>query len=139
MAVSVSGVVAVLVRDRHDLLRQDLRECFPYADLIEGDEVAGRYLKHVLNYLEHPAVGIQIPLDMRGTAFQRKVWNHLLTLKVDEMTTYADVARDIGAPRAMRAVGTTCASNGNVALSLKFANRFSKLRITGYINPKSSV
>ena len=112
VAASQNGVCAVSLGDSHDQLEQRLRGEFPRA-VIESDEdgslaaLAGRVLAHVRG--EGPAH--DLPLDVRGTAFQQLVWRTLLSIPYGETRSYAQVAAAIGQPTAMRAVAQACAAN----------------------------
>ena len=70
-----------------------------------------RVVARVVGLVEAPQKGLDLPLDIRGTAFQRRVWEALRAIPAGETASYADVARKIGAPKAVRAVANACASN----------------------------
>ena len=111
VATTDRGVCAILLGDARDALARDLQERFPEARLIGGDEAVARLLANVIGFVESPARGLDVRLDLRGTAFQRRVWHALREIPVGGTVTYADVAERIGAPRAVRAVAQACASN----------------------------
>jgi AraC family transcriptional regulator of adaptative response/methylated-DNA-[protein]-cysteine methyltransferase len=112
VALSKKGVVAILLDDDAERVVRRLQDCFPKAHLSDdGDSECRGYVKEVVAYIESPALGLDLPLDIRGTAFQKKVWQVVLETPAGETTTYTEVARKIGAPKAMRAVGNACSNN----------------------------
>jgi len=88
-----------------------LQQRFPDAAMIEGDHQATRLLRKVVALVESPKTAIELPLDLRGTEFQQQVWRALREIPAGSTTTYADIARRIGAPGAARAVAQACAAN----------------------------
>jgi AraC family transcriptional regulator of adaptative response/methylated-DNA-[protein]-cysteine methyltransferase len=125
VASSTRGVVAILLGDDpHDLAR-DLQDRFPRARPIgmghemgheKGRETAA-LIARVCNFIESPRTRLDLPLDVRGTAFQRRVWQALQEIPVGERVSYSELARRIGSPRATRAVAGACAANP-VALAI---------------------
>jgi AraC family transcriptional regulator of adaptative response/methylated-DNA-[protein]-cysteine methyltransferase len=111
VAASEEGICAILLGDDPDKLLEDLQDRFPNAQLLGGDEDFERWVAQVVGFIEAPAQGLQLPLDMRGTAFQRRVWQALRAIPAGSTATYADIARRVGAPKAVRAVAQACASN----------------------------
>jgi AraC family transcriptional regulator of adaptative response/methylated-DNA-[protein]-cysteine methyltransferase len=111
VAVSEKGVVSILIREDPDHLVQDLRKRFPKALLMRGNRDDERMLRRVIDYVEEPTHDLDLPLDVRGTAFQQRVWQAVRQIRAGQTTTYTDVARRIGAPNAMRAVGNACSTN----------------------------
>jgi AraC family transcriptional regulator of adaptative response/methylated-DNA-[protein]-cysteine methyltransferase len=111
VATSDRGVCAILLGDRPDPLVQELQDRFPRARLLGGDRRFQRLVARVVGFVEAPAVGLDLPLDLRGTAFQQRVWRALRRIPAGETATYREVARRIGAPSAVRAVARACASN----------------------------
>src|SRR5437764_1884592 len=111
IAQSERGVCAILLGDDPNALIGDLQDKFPRADLIGGDEGFERLVAKVVGFVEAPALGLDLPLDVRGTAFQQRVWQALREIPAGTTSTYAKVAARIGAPRAVRAVAQACASN----------------------------
>jgi AraC family transcriptional regulator of adaptative response/methylated-DNA-[protein]-cysteine methyltransferase len=110
VARSDAGLRAVLIGDDRDELRRDLRRRFPSATLIddtERDELADG----VLRIVESPTRDLDIPLDLRGTAFQRTVWHALREIPPGATATYTEVAHRIGMPTSARAVAQACAAN----------------------------
>jgi AraC family transcriptional regulator of adaptative response/methylated-DNA-[protein]-cysteine methyltransferase len=90
---------------------RELQDRFPRARLLGGDRRFQRLVARVVGLVEAPAVGLDLPLDLRGTAFQQRVWRALRRIPAGETATYREVARRIGAPSAVRAVARACASN----------------------------
>ncbi|MGB8355831.1 MAG: methylated-DNA--[protein]-cysteine S-methyltransferase [Chthoniobacteraceae bacterium] len=119
VASSDKGVVAILMGEDGDGLIHDLQERFPQAHLVHGhgDRESVELVTRVVEFIEKPARGLDLQLDVRGTVFQRKVWRAVREVPVGRTSTYSEIARKIGAPKAMRAVGTAC-SNNNISLAI---------------------
>ena len=111
VAASDKGVCAILLGDDADALLRDFQDRFPRADLIGGDAGFERLVALVVGFVETPAVGLDLPLDVRGTAFQQRVWRALRAIPPGTTASYGEVARRIGAPRSVRAVARAIASN----------------------------
>ena len=111
VARSEKGVCAILLGDDPEALIRDLQDRFPNANLIGGDEAFERLVAKVVGFVEAPALGLDLPLDLRGTAFQQRVWEALRKIPAGATASYAEVARRIGAPKAVRAVAAACAAN----------------------------
>ncbi|MGH6906290.1 MAG: bifunctional DNA-binding transcriptional regulator/O6-methylguanine-DNA methyltransferase Ada [Aestuariivirga sp.] len=111
VAKSQKGVCAILIGDDPDILVRDLQDRFPRAYLIGGDADFERLVARVVGLVEAPGIGLDLPLDIRGTAFQRCVWAALRKIPAGKTVSYSDVARKIGAPKSMRAVAGACAAN----------------------------
>uniref|UniRef100_A0A9E8CTK4 methylated-DNA--[protein]-cysteine S-methyltransferase n=1 Tax=Bosea sp. NBC_00436 TaxID=2969620 RepID=A0A9E8CTK4_9HYPH len=111
VASSTKGVASILLGDDPDALVRDLQDRFPKARLIGMDREYEALIARVCGFVEHPDVGLDLPLDVRGTAFQRRVWQALQEIPVGERVSYAEIARRIGAPSATRAVAGVCAAN----------------------------
>jgi AraC family transcriptional regulator of adaptative response/methylated-DNA-[protein]-cysteine methyltransferase len=111
VAASEGGVCAILLGDDPDALVRDLQDRFSRADLIGGDAGFERTVAQVVGFVERPALGLGLPLDIRGTAFQQRVWAALRDIPAGETASYLAVAEAIGAPRAVRAVAGACAAN----------------------------
>lgn len=95
--------------DEHELLSR-LRERFRHAEVDESDEF-NRWVTEVVALVDAPCNGLSLPLDVQGTAFQRRVWEALRTIPVGSTATYSDIANQIGKPKAARAVARACAAN----------------------------
>ncbi|WP_019906726.1 bifunctional DNA-binding transcriptional regulator/O6-methylguanine-DNA methyltransferase Ada [Methylobacterium sp. 77] len=111
VAATGKGVCAILLGDDPDILARDLQDRFPKAELIGGEPTFEAWMAQVVGFVEAPARGLDLPLDIGGTAFQQRVWTALRKIPVGTTATYADVARAIGAPAATRAVARACGAN----------------------------
>ena len=111
VAESDRGICAILLGDDPDALVRDLQDRFPRAQLIGGDASFELRVAQVVGLVEHPSLGLDLPLDVRGTAFQQRVWKALCEIPPGQTASYADVALRIGAPRAVRAVAQACGAN----------------------------
>ncbi len=111
VACSAKGVAAILLGDDPDALARGLQDRFPRASLIGGDAGFEAMVARVVGCVESPGQGLDLPLDVRGTAFQQRVWQALRGIPPGETASYAQVAARIGAPGAVRAVGAACAAN----------------------------
>lgn len=111
VAASDKGVCAILFGDDAASLRRDLEKQFPRARLIGGDSNFAELAAKVIGLVENPRASLDLPLDIRGTAFQHRVWDALRRIPVGSTASYAAIARAIGAPKAVRAVARACATN----------------------------
>jgi AraC family transcriptional regulator of adaptative response/methylated-DNA-[protein]-cysteine methyltransferase len=111
VARSPKGVCAILLGDDPDALAREFQDRFPNADLIGGDAGFEELVAKVVGFVEAPGIGLDLPLDMRGTAFQQRVWQALREVPAGRTISYAEVARRIGEPRAVRAVAQACGAN----------------------------
>jgi AraC family transcriptional regulator of adaptative response/methylated-DNA-[protein]-cysteine methyltransferase len=111
VARSDRGVCAIFLGDDPDALARELQDRFPRATLIGGDAAFEDVVAKVVGLVEAPRLGLDLPLDVRGTAFQQRVWRALREIPVGSTASYREVARRIGAPGAVRAVAHACASN----------------------------
>jgi AraC family transcriptional regulator, regulatory protein of adaptative response / methylated-DNA-[protein]-cysteine methyltransferase len=111
VAQSGRGICAILLGDDPEALAQDLQDRFPKANLIGGDQGFEKLVARVVGLVEAPALGLDLPLDVRGTAFQQRVWQALHKIRPGATASYRDIAARIGSPRAARAVAQACAAN----------------------------
>ncbi len=111
VAASERGVCAIFLGDDPAALARDLQDRFPHATLIGGDRKFERLVAKVVGFVEAPARGLDLPLDVRGTAFQQRVWQALQNIPAAATATYSEIAKRIGAPQAVRAVAGACAAN----------------------------
>jgi AraC family transcriptional regulator of adaptative response/methylated-DNA-[protein]-cysteine methyltransferase len=111
VARSGRGVCAILLGDDADELKRDLQARFPRAKLIGGDAEFEQLVSKVVGLIEAPAVGLELPLDVRGTSFQRRVWQALRKIPSGTTASYSDIAKLIGEPKAVRAVAQACGAN----------------------------
>ncbi len=113
VASSDTGIAAIQLGDDPDALVRELRGRFPAARLIGGDAGHEATMAAVVALVEAPAGGLALPLDIRGTAFQQRVWQALRRIPAGATRSYAEIAAIIGAPGAVRAVAGACAANGH--------------------------
>jgi AraC family transcriptional regulator of adaptative response/methylated-DNA-[protein]-cysteine methyltransferase len=111
VAESERGICAILLGDDPEELIRDLEARFPNAGLIGGDAAFEERVAKVVGFVEAPGFGLDLPLDVRGTAFQERVWQALRDIPAGETVSYAELAERIGAPAAVRAVAGACAAN----------------------------
>jgi len=111
VARSQRGVCAISLGDDPEALLHELQDRFPRAELIGGDAGFERLVAQVVGLIEQPNIGHDLPLDVRGTAFQQRVWQALRQVPAGETASYAQIAQRIGAPKSVRAVAQACASN----------------------------
>lgn len=111
VAQSARGVVAILLGDDPAALVADLQSRHAGTPLQRADSALAGRLAAVIALVETPAAGFDLALDPRGTAFQQRVWRALREIPCGTTQSYSDVARRIGAPRAVRAVAGACAAN----------------------------
>lgn len=111
VARTEKGICAITIGDYPEALVRDLQDRFPKADLVGQDADFERTVAAVVGFVEAPRVGLDLPLDIRGTAFQQRVWQALRDIPAGQTSTYTEVARRIGEPKAVRAVAGACAAN----------------------------
>ena len=105
------GICAILLGDDPAILRRDLKERFPQARIIDGDQALDRAMVKVVDFIATPGWGLDLPLDPRGTAFQQRVWQALRAIPAGSTASYGEVAERIGASKEAYAVGEACAAN----------------------------
>jgi AraC family transcriptional regulator of adaptative response/methylated-DNA-[protein]-cysteine methyltransferase len=111
VASSRKGVASIMLGDDPDELVRDLQDRFPKAHLNGADHAYEAVVARAVGFVDNPAIGLHLPLDVRGTAFQRRVWKTLQKIPVGETVSYVELARRVGAPKAGRAVAEACAAN----------------------------
>jgi AraC family transcriptional regulator, regulatory protein of adaptative response / methylated-DNA-[protein]-cysteine methyltransferase len=111
VATSDRGVCAILLGDDPDALTRELQDQFAQANLIGGDKQFEQVVSKVIGFVEAPALGLALPLDVRGTAFQQRVWQALRKVPAGSTASYTDIAKRIGSPNSVRAVAHACAAN----------------------------
>jgi AraC family transcriptional regulator of adaptative response/methylated-DNA-[protein]-cysteine methyltransferase len=111
VAQSDRGICAILLGEDAEKLVHDLQDSFPRANLIGGDADFEQLVAQVVGFIEAPGIGLNLPLDVRGTSFQQRVWQALREIPVGQTVSYIDIARRIGSPKAVRAVAQACATN----------------------------
>ncbi|MDR3537073.1 MAG: bifunctional DNA-binding transcriptional regulator/O6-methylguanine-DNA methyltransferase Ada [Acetobacteraceae bacterium] len=117
VASSKKGVASILLGADPDMLVRNLQDRFPKARLIGADGDYEALVATVVGFVEAPNLGLDLPLDVRGTAFQQRVWQALQEIPVGQTVSYTEVARRIGSPKAVRAVAGACAAN-NLAVAI---------------------
>ncbi len=111
VAATEKGICAIFLGDEPEELVHDLEERFPKAELIGGDAEFEKLVAQVVGLVDHPTQNVELPLDIRGTAFQRRVWEALRQIPVGKTATYSEIASRIGMPKSVRAVANACANN----------------------------
>jgi AraC family transcriptional regulator, regulatory protein of adaptative response / methylated-DNA-[protein]-cysteine methyltransferase len=111
VAKSDRGVCAIPLGDDLDELARDLQDRFPRANLIGDDGAFEQLVAQVVGFVEAPGIGLDLPLDVRGTAFQQWVWQALREIPAGETASYTDIANRIGSPNSVRAMAQACAAN----------------------------
>ena len=111
VAQSERGVCAISLGDDPQELARELQDRFPKANLIGGDTAFERLVANVVGMVEAPHLGLDLPLDVRGTAFQQRVWQALREIPAGHTVSYAQLAERIGAPQSVRAVAQACGAN----------------------------
>jgi AraC family transcriptional regulator, regulatory protein of adaptative response / methylated-DNA-[protein]-cysteine methyltransferase len=111
VAATARGVCAILLGDDPSALAHDLERRFPRAELVGDDPAFEQLVANVVGLVEHPGLPVSLPLDIRGTAFQQRVWQALREIPAGQTASYAQIASAIDAPKAVRAVAHACAAN----------------------------
>ena len=111
VAATEKGICAILLGDDPEELIRDLQNRFRRAELIGGDAKFEKLVARVVGFVEQPAKASKLPLDIRGTAFQQQVWQALLKIPAGTTVSYAEIARRIGRPGSVRAVGQAIGAN----------------------------
>lgn len=111
VAQSARGICAISLGDDPEALLRELQDRFPQARLIGGDAEFETLVAQVIGFVEAPGIGLDLPLDIRGTAFQERVWQALRQVPPGQTVSYAEIARRIGSPKSVRAVAQACAAN----------------------------
>lgn len=111
VAQSEKGICAILLDDDPEALLRELQDQFPKARLIGGDSAYEQLVAEVVGFVEAPSLGLALPLDVQGTAFQERVWQALREVPAGSRVSYTEIAERIGAPKAVRAVAMACAAN----------------------------
>jgi AraC family transcriptional regulator of adaptative response/methylated-DNA-[protein]-cysteine methyltransferase len=111
VAATEKGVCAISLGKNADTLVRELQDQFPRANFIGADAEFERMVAQVVGFVESPGIGLNLPLDIQGTVFQTRVWQALRNIPVGSTVSYTDIAIQINAPKAARAVASACASN----------------------------
>ena len=108
VASSERGIVSIMVRDTRAQLIRDLGTRFPKANLVRDEKASHATVAKVGRYIAAPFRPFALPLDIRGTDLQQRVWNEVRRIPFGETSTYSKIAQAIGAPKAIRAVASSC-------------------------------
>ena len=111
VAASEIGLCAISIGDDPNALIQELQDRFSQAELVGGDRDFESIVAQVVGFVDRPSAGLELPLDVRGTAFQQRVWQLLCEIPCGQTTTYTEIAQRLGKPNAVRAVAGACAAN----------------------------
>jgi len=111
VAESGKGVCAILMGDDPQELIDDLEKRFPKAKLVGADRDFEDHIAQVIGFVENPGIGLNLPLDLRGTAFQQRVWQALREIPLGKTVSYSELAETIGLPKSARAVAQACGAN----------------------------
>lgn len=114
---SEKGVCAIHFGDDPVQLLNTIQQIFSNANLVGQDEVFNRTVSQIVALIQNASTSHQLPLDIRGTEFQQKIWNALRSIPYGETRTYQEIAQKVHLPKAVRAVANACASN-NIALAI---------------------
>jgi AraC family transcriptional regulator of adaptative response/methylated-DNA-[protein]-cysteine methyltransferase len=111
VAATAKGICSILLGDDPDALVRDLQDRFPKAELIGAEPAFEASVAQVVAFVEAPRIGLDLPLDVRGTAFQQRVWQALRAIPAGRTVGYAELAAQLGMPQGARAVAGACAAN----------------------------
>ena len=111
VAWSERGISTIDLGDSTEVLTAEFQRRFPEAAQVETEPETASLLSRVARFVEYPAGGLDLPLEIRGTAFEQRVWAALGQIPAGQTASYGEVARRIGAPNAVRAVARACAAN----------------------------
>jgi AraC family transcriptional regulator of adaptative response/methylated-DNA-[protein]-cysteine methyltransferase len=111
VAATDRGICSIDLGDKPQSLLEGLRLRFPKAEVCQDDSGFADWVSRVVAFIEAPASGLDVPLDIQGTAFQQRVWKALQGIPPGSTKSYAEIAAQIGKPTATRAVGQACAAN----------------------------
>lgn len=111
VAQTERGICAIFLGDNPNFLARELQDRFPRAELIGDDQSFENVIAKVIGFIEAPEIGLDLPLDVRGTAFQQRVWQALREIPFGKTVTYTEIAKRIGAPKSVRAVANACGAN----------------------------
>lgn len=111
VASTQKGVCAILMGEDPDQIVRDLQDRFPKAQLVGADAEYEKLVAKVVGFIEAPRIGLDLPLDIRGTAFQQRVWKELQRIPAGKTASYSEVAKRLGSPKSVRAVARACGAN----------------------------
>jgi AraC family transcriptional regulator of adaptative response/methylated-DNA-[protein]-cysteine methyltransferase len=108
VAAGDKGIVTIMIRDKAGALLREIRAGFPKATLVRDEKGCKPLVAKVIRYIAAPFKPFDLPLDLRGTEFQQRVWREVQKIPCGQVSTYAQIASAIGAPKAVRAVASSC-------------------------------
>jgi AraC family transcriptional regulator of adaptative response/methylated-DNA-[protein]-cysteine methyltransferase len=111
VAAGEKGIVSIIIREKAGRLVRDLRARFPKANLTRKEKDCKLMVARVTAFIAAPIGRLDLPLDVRGTPFQQRVWQEVRKIPLGQASTYTKIAESIGAPRAIRAVASSCSNN----------------------------
>ncbi len=111
VAESEKGICAILIADNSLTLLADVQSCFPQAYMVQGDARLEKRANKIVKFIEYPTDTLDLPLDIRGTDFQKKVWLALQKIPAGKTASYTEIAQHLKIPTAVRAVANACAKN----------------------------
>jgi AraC family transcriptional regulator, regulatory protein of adaptative response / methylated-DNA-[protein]-cysteine methyltransferase len=111
VAATENGVCAILLGDHPEVLQRELHDRFPQASLVAGDAEFDPVVARVAAFIDAPAQGLDLKLDMHGTPLQAQVWRALREIPVGHTASYSEIAERIGAPKEAKAIAEACAAN----------------------------
>ncbi|RZI82941.1 MAG: bifunctional DNA-binding transcriptional regulator/O6-methylguanine-DNA methyltransferase Ada [Rubrivivax sp.] len=117
VAATARGVCAIEFADSSQALVDGLQARFPKACFEPADGPFKQWISQILRHLEQPSGLLDLPLDVQGTVFQRRVWQALQDIPCGQTVSYTELARRLGQPTAVRAVASACANN-NIAIAI---------------------
>ena len=111
VAATERGICMTALGDDRDQLASALRQRFPAAEVIAEDGGLRQWADRIVRFITAPGENLDLPLDIRGTAFQARVWRALQKIPLGKTMSYAEIATALGQPKAVRAVAQACAAN----------------------------
>ncbi|MBO0739212.1 MAG: bifunctional DNA-binding transcriptional regulator/O6-methylguanine-DNA methyltransferase Ada, partial [Alphaproteobacteria bacterium] len=111
VAATERGICMTALADDRESLAAELRQRFPAADVIADDAGLKEWSDRIVQFITTPDRNLELPLDIRGTAFQARVWRALQKIPLGRTASYAEIAAALGQPKAVRAVAQACAAN----------------------------
>lgn len=111
VAASAKGVAAILIGDDREAIRRELEDAFPHARLTADEAALEPTVEKVIRFLEAPSRGLDLPLDIRGSALERAVWQAVCAIPAGQTATYGEIARRSALPASAQEVGAACAAN----------------------------
>lgn len=111
VAATTKGICAINLGDNEETLIEQLQNQFPNAQINDSDSTFDSWIEQVITFIDMPQQGLNLPLDIQGTAFQQRVWKVLQDIPLGSTASYAQIAEHIGNPKAVRAVARACATN----------------------------